>query len=102
MRRLSVGFAKTAANEQQIVRKFRGERAVTIKTAQSLRTLGLHNSQVLQHMVGSAIVRRAGPERYFLDEGVWAGRRSMSSRTLWRLTLAAAFGVAAISYYFVG
>ena len=76
MRTSAAARAKTAANEQQIVQIFRVARAVTLRTARSLSDLGLNNSRALQHLVTVAILRRAGPERYFLDETAWAGRRS--------------------------
>lgn len=96
MGRSSAARALTASNEQQIVRAFRSVRAVTLRTARSLSDLGLNNSQALQKMVTATILRRAGPERYFLDEAVWASRRSMSGRNAWRigfaLLIAAALG----------
>ena len=100
--RLSLSFVPAAGHESKIVHVFRGKRAVTVRAAKSLHELGLHNSQALQHMVGALIVRRAGPERYFLDEAVWASRRSMSGRSLWKVVLAMAFVVAAAAYYFIG
>jgi hypothetical protein len=101
VRRTSIN-TRIAANERQVVSAFRTARAVSIRAARSLADLGLNNTQVFQSMVGAAIVRRAGPERFFLDEDVWARRRAMSGRNVWRLLLAATFAVAAAAYYFLG
>lgn len=100
MRVSAAARAKTAANEQQIVHIFRVARAVTLRTARSLSDLGLNNSQALQHLVTTAILRRAGPERYFLDETVWASRRSMSGRNVWRIGLALLLAAALLAWYF--
>lgn len=100
--RISAALARTAAGELRVVSAFRKRRAVTLRAAKSLAELGLNNSPVLQTMVAETILRRAGPERYFLDEGVWAQRRSMSGKNLWRLVLGFGFGLAAIAYYFFG
>lgn len=53
-------------------------------TARPLRDLGLKDTVVLRGMIASAVIRKAGPERYFLDEAVWAARRHWS---LWHLVL---------------
>ena len=101
--RTSAGVrAQTKANERQIVRAFRGQRAVTLRTARSLSDLGLHNSQSLQRMVAAAVLRRAGPERYFLDETAWASRRTMSGRSVWRVGLTLLFAATMVAWYLAG
>ena len=101
MRRLSPAFAN-AASEMLIVRAFRHERAVTIRAAKSLSDLRLHDSKILQSMVGAAILRRAGPNRYFLDERVWASRRTVSTRTMLRVVVGVVLSVSAIAIYLAG
>jgi len=82
--------AALRAQESTIVDIFRTARAVTGARARKLRDLGLKPSRPLQRLLDTAVLRRAGLERYFLDEGAWANRRSLSVRALGRLILAAA------------
>jgi hypothetical protein len=70
--------------ERQIINAFRSERAVSASSAQRLRDLGLKDSMALRELVTSSVIRKAGPERFFLDEGVWAARRHP---TTWHLVL---------------
>jgi hypothetical protein len=71
---LSAALAQRARGELMIIRAFRAEGAVSGPTAQGLRALGLKDSSVLRHMIAAAVVRKAGPERFFLDEAAWAAR----------------------------
>ena len=103
MPRVSEILRKDAANERQVVSVFRGARAVTIRAAKSLAELKLNNSQTLQRLVGLAVVRKAGPERYFLDEAVWATRNAMSGRTALRVAVVLVLAAAiAAAYYLIG
>ena len=102
MRRLSPALAAAASSERFIVNAFRQERAVTIKAAKSLRDLRLNDSKVLQGMVGAAILRKAGPERYFLDEQVWASRRTLSTRTASRIAVVVVLVISAVAVYLFG
>jgi hypothetical protein len=61
-------------DERTIVSAFRNRGALTGLTAQPLPALGLGNSAALRRMVTDLVVRRAGPHRYYLDEGMWATR----------------------------
>jgi len=101
MRRSAAARALLASNERQIVDAFRARRAVSIRAAQPLRDLGLNDSQVLRGMVSAAILRSAGPGRYFLDESQWAGRRQLSGRTIYRGALGLAFALAVAAFYFL-
>jgi hypothetical protein len=92
----AVTLARTAADQRQIVKAFRAARAMTGATARRLRDLGLNDSGPLRRMVLSTIIRRAGPERYFLDEAVWSSRRRLKGRTVLRIALALGVGVAAL------
>ena len=67
--------ALTNRYQLQIVTAFRAERALSGPSARKLRELGLKDTQALRELVTSAVIRKAGPERYFLDERVWAERR---------------------------
>jgi hypothetical protein len=72
----------TARYERQIVKAFRRRRAISGAAAQRLRDLGLKDSQTLRDLIGETIVRKAGPERFFLHEAAWAARDHMSWRTV--------------------
>lgn len=84
--RTTAGVALVNRNELQIINAFRSERAVSGASARRLRELGLKDTRVLKAMVTSAVIRKAGPERYFLDEGMWASRRHIP---VWALSLIA-------------
>jgi hypothetical protein len=86
---------------QQIVNAFRAQRAVSIALAQPLRDLRLNDSRSLRQMVVETIIRRAGPERYYLDEGVLASRRQMGGRTAVRaLVVVAIIALAAVLFLY--
>jgi hypothetical protein len=82
--RTTAGLALTRQYELQIINAFRTERAVSGSSARRLRELGLKDSRVLQGLVKAAVIRKAGPERFFLDEELWASRRQPA----WYLWLA--------------
>ena len=71
----NAGLALTARFERQIVKTFRAQSALSGPSAQRLRDLGLKDSPALRALVTSQVLRKAGPERFFLDENVWAARR---------------------------
>ena len=80
----TAGAALTTRFEHQIVTAFRVERAVSGSSARRLRDLGLKDTRVLRELVTISVIRKAGPDRYFLDEGVWAARRHAPA---WHLVL---------------
>ena len=89
----------TARFERQIVKVFRSQRAVSGPAALRLRDLGLKDSEVLRHLVATTIVRKAGPERYFLHEPTWAARGHMSWRAVGVMALGTALAfLSAIAY----
>ena len=77
----------TARYQRTIVKVFRRHHAISGQAAQRLRDLGLKDSDVLRQLVVATVVRKAGPERYFLHEPTWAARDAVSSRTLGVLVL---------------
>lgn len=89
----------TARYERQVVRAFRAGSALSGPTAQRLRDLGLKDTGQLRHMVTATILRKAGPERYFLHEPTWAARDHMSWETVRRLAIWAGVIVAVIVIY---
>ena len=78
------GTVLMARQRLRIVGAFRAERALSGPSARKLRDLGLKDTRVLQDMITSAVIRKAGPERYFLDERVWASRHDWP---VWQLAL---------------
>lgn len=98
----TASFALTAANENKIVTAFRSARALSGASARRLRDLRLGQSRALRNLVSALIVRRAGADRYFLDEEVWALRRRLKGRTVARIAVAFALLAAASLIYLVG
>lgn len=92
-----------AANERQVVNAFRVQRALTLKTALPLNALGIGgSSETLRGMLVAGTIRRAGPERYYLDEQLLASQRQLSSRTVLRVVLGiVAVATAAALYRFL-
>lgn len=99
---ITAALALTRAGEQQIVKAFRAGRAVSKASAKPLREIGLNDSRPLRTMVTATIIRRAGPDRYFLDEPTWAGRRQLGAGTMVRLLVVAGIVLAALLVYFIG
>jgi hypothetical protein len=80
----TAGVALLARAHRQIIGAFRAERALSGPSARRLRELGLKDTEVFRELIGLAVIRKAGPERYFLDEEVWAARGHWP---VWRLIL---------------
>jgi hypothetical protein len=92
---------RSVRDEGRIAAAFRDRGAMSGASAQPLVALGLMDSRVLRQMVAETVVRRAGPHRYYLDEGVWAGRRRMAWRNVLRTVVVialAAMTVALVLY----
>jgi hypothetical protein len=99
---VTAALALTAANARRIVDAFRKERALNEALARPLRKLGLSDSRTLRQMVVSTIIRKAGSQRYFLDETVWAHRRQLRWRTVARTLIVIAIVAAAAALYLLG
>jgi hypothetical protein len=98
----TIAPARLAARfERDIVKIFRRHWATNAAAARRLRDMGLKDTDVLQGLVAATILRRAGPERYFLHEETWAARSHMSWHTVQRLAiLVALIGLAAALYWY--
>lgn len=82
---------------------FRAKNATAGDTAQRLRELGLSDSVALRGMVLASVVRKAGADRYFLDEQAWARRRNLTGSLALRVGVALALVVlAAVLYAIAG
>ena len=94
----TAGVALVSQYELQIITAFRTANAVSGPSAQRLPKLGLKDTRVLRGMISAFVIRKAGPDRYFLDEGAWASRRHMTSKQLVLVALGAlvALGVGAL------
>lgn len=88
-----------ARYERQVVKAFRAQHAVSGQSAQRLRDLGLKDTDQLRRMVAATILRKAGPERFFLHEPTWAARDNMSWKTVRRLAAGAGLIIAAWVIY---
>ena len=95
----SVALERSVRDEGRIADAFRDRRAVTGASAQPLLALGLMDSRALRRMVTDAVVRRAGPHRYYLDEGAWAGRRGMEWRNVLRTVVAVSLATMALALF---
>jgi hypothetical protein len=89
----------TARYERQIVKAFRSHGAISGPAARRLRDLGLKDTDHLRFLVTATILRKAGPERFFLHEATWAARDHMSWRTVRLLAGAAALVVTGVVIY---
>lgn len=99
---ITAAFTLNAAQQKQIVEAFRAKQAVNADSSKRLRELGLGNSPALKRMVATLILRKAGPDRYFLDEQVWAGKRSLSGSTAIRIALVLGLAAVAAGIYLAG
>lgn len=88
-----------ARYERQVVKAFRARQALSGPSAQKLRDLGLKDTDQLRRMVAATILRKAGPERFFLHEPTWAARDDMSWKTVRRLALGAGVVVGLVVLY---
>ena len=89
----------TTRFERSIVKVFQRRGATTGPDAKRLADLGIKDTAVLQGLVASTVLRRAGPERYFLHEATWAARNHMSWPTVGRIGLIALLALAFLSYW---
>jgi hypothetical protein len=88
--------AGAARGESTVLLAFRAHGATGGGKALRLRDLGLNNSDALKRLVDLSVIRKAGPDRFYLDEQAWAGRRQLSAGTITRVVVALALAIAAI------
>lgn len=86
--------------ERDIVKIFRRHWATNATAARRLRDMGLKDTDVLKGLVATTVLRRAGPERYFLHEPTWNARSHMSWPTVRRVAVLGALVLAAVIYWF--
>jgi hypothetical protein len=95
----TVALPGSAQNERRIADAFRTRGAMTGASALPLMDLGLMDSRPLRRMVAEALVRRAGPHRYYLDEQVWASRRGLAWRNVLRAVVGVTLAIAATALF---
>lgn len=78
---------QAAVFEKEIVKVFRRHWATSAPAARKLRDLGLKDNAVLQGLLTATVLRRAGPERYFLHEPTWQARDHMSWATTGKVAI---------------
>jgi hypothetical protein len=93
--RVSRSLAIAASRAAKVVGAFRAAGAVSGSTARRLADLRLNQSSALSELIQSRAVRKAGTDRYFLDEAVWAQRRQLATSTVLRLAIALVLGLVA-------
>ncbi len=94
--RVSGSVALAALNARRVVDVFRAAGAVSGSRARHLADLRLNDSTALRELVRSRVVRKAGPDRYFLDEDVWAQRRRLAAGLVLRLAIPLALALVSL------
>ena len=97
--RVSGTLALAALNARKVVSVFRAAGATNGSKARLLVELRLNNSVTLRDLVEARVVRKAGADRYFLDEDVWAQRRRISAGTALRVALPLILALVALFLY---
>jgi hypothetical protein len=69
-----------ARREREIVDAFRAAGATSPATAQSYTAIGLGDSLAIKRLRNRAVIRAASPDKYYLDEEVWAAVRRARRR----------------------
>ncbi len=80
----NLGVVSILRHERQVVRRFRDAGAVSPAAAMSLDAVHPGHGLALRRLRHRAVIREAGPERFYLDEEVW----DAVSRTRRRVSLA--------------
>ena len=74
---MSTVTAVILARKRRMVNRLKAAGAVSPQQARTLEELGITSGVILRRLRERAVVRKAGPDRYYLDEPSWdAVRRS--------------------------
>ena len=92
-------MALAASNARKVVGAFRAAGAVSGGKASHLAALRLNQSTTLRELVELGVIRKAGGDRYFLDEEAWAQRRQVSARMVLRVAVPLGLALAAAWLY---
>jgi hypothetical protein len=87
---MSTVTAIILAKERRMVNRLRASGAVNPEQARTLEELGISRGVILRRLRERAVVRQAGPDRFYLDEPSWDAVRRSRRRAihiLWVIAL---------------
>ena len=70
------------AKERRMVGQFRAAGATRPEQARTLEELGMSRGGILRRLRERAVIRQAGPDRYYLDEPSWEAIRRSRRRAI--------------------
>lgn len=100
--RVSGSLALAASNARKVVSVFRAAGAISGSRARHLADLRLNNGATFRELIQSGVLRKAGADRYFLDENAWAQRRQLSARMMLRIAVPVVLVLLAVYLYWAG
>lgn len=100
--RVTESLSLAASNARKVVDAFRAAGALSGGRARLLTDLRLNNSAALRELVQAKVVRKAGADRYYLDEAVWAQRRRLAVSTILRFAVPLVLALLAALFYWGG
>lgn len=79
---MSTVAAVILARERRMVNRLRTAGAVTPQQARTLDELGITKGVILRRLRERAVIRQAGPDRFYLDEPSWEAVRRSRRRAI--------------------
>ena len=79
---MSTVAAVILAKERRMVNRLRMAGAVNPQQARTLEELGISRGVILRRLRERAVIRQAGPDRYYLDEPSWEAVRRGRRRAI--------------------
>jgi len=79
---MSTVAAVILARERRMVNRLRTAGAVTPEQARTLDELGITTGVILRRLRERAVIRQAGPDRFYLDEPSWEAVRRSRRRAI--------------------
>ena len=79
---MSTVSAVILARERRMVNRLRTAGAVTPEQARTLEELGIEKGVILRRLRERAVIRQAGPDRFYLDEPSWEAVRRSRRRAI--------------------
>ena len=79
---MSTVAAVILARERRMVNRLRTAGAVTPEQARTLEELGITKGVILRRLRERAVIRQAGPDRFYLDEPSWEAVRRSRRRAI--------------------
>ena len=79
---MSTVSAVILARERRMVNRLRTSGAVTPEQARTLDELGITKGVILRRLRERAVIRQAGPDRFYLDEPSWEAVRRSRRRAI--------------------